>query len=621
MYFSSRDPNCKSIFGALETGQPCIFTVFAPEAQQAFLLLEPDGGQTRWMQLRPGADGRFFITQTFDRPGLFFYRFVIDTPGGRQTFGRRPDGAADPAGTPWQQTVYMPWQQPQALQQGILYQIFPDRFYKAGALCGGFDDRFFANWGEAPSFVPVEQHPADRRMINNDYFGGNLRGITEKLPYLQSLGVSAIYLNPIFEAHSNHRYNTADYHHIDPTLGDEQDFQRLCRRAHQLGIRIILDGVFSHTGSDSVYFNKEGRYGAHTGAYRDPVSRYRSWFHFNRYPDDYSAWWGFETLPETNELDEDFCRFITGENGVIRRWMRLGADGWRLDVADELPDGFIEKIRQAIKAEKPAGVLYGEVWEDASNKISYDARRRFLYGAELDSVMNYPWREAILAFVRGGSGILFMDAVLNLLENYPKPAVDLLMNLLGTHDTERVLTALAGEPENGRGRDWQAAQRLTGSQLQQGFTLLKLATVLQYTLPGIPCVYYGDELLAQGYRDPFNRQCMDWEQAEQGCPSLEWYRFLGRLRRQVQALQGGRLIPAQYDGQCASYLRVGDDELFVAVNPSDSEARVFLPPDWQDDRVLLGPAPRDDALLLPPKSAGILYREPARAQRLQNKRP
>ena len=318
----------------------------------------------------------------------------------------------------------------------------------------GFADRIYREKKDGePYFWPNEQEDG---YLNRDYFGGDFEGIRQKLPYLANLGVTCIYLNPIFEAHSNHRYNTADYLKPDPLLGTAEEFTRLCAEAKERGIRIILDGVFSHTGSDSLYFNREGRYGP-GGAYRDRNSPYRSWYDFDSgYNCGYRSWWGFESLPEVQEDDPSYVNFICGKGGVIDTWLNRGASGFRLDVADELPDEFIEKIRAAVKSHGNDKLLIGEVWEDATTKEAFGRRRTYLRGHGLDTTMNYPFRNLTIDFVRGADAAAVADGLMDIVENYPKPAVDCLMNFLSTHDTERAMTAISGEPANGRDRYWQS---------------------------------------------------------------------------------------------------------------------------------------------------------------------
>ena len=302
------------------------------------------------------------------------------------------------------------------------------------------------NWSDIPEYRPNEQG----EILNNDFFGGTLRGIASKLDYLESLHVRTIYLNPIFQAYSNHRYDTGDYKRIDPMLGTEEDFRALCAQAAARGMRVILDGVFNHTGYDSRYFNGSGRYNS-LGAHQSKDSPYYGWFDFKRWPDEYGSWWGIYTLPQVNEMNEDYLRYIIeDEDSVIRRWLRLGASGWRLDVADELPDAFIRHLTAAAKREKPDALVLGEVWEDASNKISYSERRAYFHGGELDSVMNYPLSDAILAFLGGGTAEHFAETMECIRENYPHDVFYSLMNVVGTHDTARTLTLLGVADEEWR---------------------------------------------------------------------------------------------------------------------------------------------------------------------------
>lgn len=587
MYFNSFDLQYKSHFGAVSQGNTICFYVDGGDATDAYMMIRCGEGEFEYRQMQKSMDSRFFISVTFDDVGVYFYRFKLITPNGEKQLYRAPNGSSTfTAPFDWQQTVYSKdYSTPEYIKGGVIYQIFPDRFYKADVeLPPQYEDRVYVDWNAQPCYINGNKG----LVINNDYFGGNLAGITEKLPYIKSLGVSVIYLNPIFEAHSNHRYNTANYMKIDPTLGDENDFKVLCDSAHKLNIAIVLDGVFSHTGSDSIYFNKENRYDS-VGAYNSEQSSYYSWYGFKQWPNDYHSWWGFETLPEVNENDEKFCEYITGENGVIDYWMSKGANGFRLDVADELPDEFIKKIRKAIKRNNENGFLIGEVWEDASNKVSYSAQRQYLWGEELDSVMNYPFANEILRFVRYKDGIKFMDKIMQIIENYPKCALDVLMNLLSTHDTERLITALAGEPSNGRGREWQCRVSLTPNQRELGIKLCKIAAVLQYTLPGVPSLYYGDEIATEGYRDPFNRASFKWDKVSSDNSMLEFYKTLGILRKNCLALKSGEFIKAQYDYNLVSYLRVAENsEIFVMANPTECDAWFWLLPGWENDDVLIG---------------------------------
>ena len=434
-----------------------------------------------------------------------------------------------------------------------MYQIFPDRFCNSGTKKIVPLDRNLKRWGELPMYT---MHPLFG-VWNNDYQCGDLKGIEEKLPYLKSLNVDMIYLNPIFEAHSNHRYNTADYESIDPLLGKEEDFISLCMEAHKLGIKIILDGVFSHTGDDSIYFNRYKRYDG-DGAYNSKSSPYYKWYKFNNWPDSYSSWWGIDTLPETDETNPSYMEFITGKNGVIAKWMRLGADGFRLDVADELPDEFIVKIRERIKAENPEAFLLGEVWEDASTKTAYGVRREYLLGKELDSVMNYPFREAIIDYLVNDNAEDFMERILTITENYPKEIVDALMNPLGTHDTVRIISRLSGEDAEGpeKSKEWQAGFFLSTEQKERCKRLLKIAAAIQYTLPGFPSVYYGDEVGMEGLKDPFNRQAFPWGNLDMDL--LGFFEKLGKIRANNHMLRDAEFVPISGADGCIAYAREKD---------------------------------------------------------------
>lgn len=426
---------------------------------------------------------------------------------------------------------------PDCYKGGIAYQIFPDRFFFSGNDKDKVpNDRVLRyDWGELPHYLPDE----NGQVKNNDYFCGDLEGIEKKLPYLKSLGVDLIYLNPIFEAHSNHRYNTANYMKIDPLLGDEDDFKSLTHKAKKLGIKIILDGVFNHTGDDSIYFNKENRYDT-IGAYNDKNSRYFNWFIFYNHPNDYHSWWGFTTLPTINKKCVEFIDYICGEDGVLMKWLNLGASGYRLDVADELLGSFIEKIRTTIKSHNKDNLLIGEVWEDATNKEAYGVLKKYFLGKELDGTMNYPFKEAIIRLLRYKNKQEFINSIMTIYENYPSHAMNVALNSLSTHDIPRVITSLVGESCEGKDRNWQATHNLTNDEFQHGVTLLKGAMVLQYFLPGIPCIYYGDEAGLYGYKDPFNRKCYPW--GNENKELLEFTKLLAKFKKQFRdILKDGNL--------------------------------------------------------------------------------
>lgn len=573
--FDPRDAACKSPFGAAACGAEVSFTLRDGDYYACELLVHREfAGVDEVCPLPPAEGGFSGIYTAPQEPDLCWYAFRFTRADGSTVCYGRSGWCGQDALARWQLTVYEDTPTPAWFGQGVTYQIFPDRFRRTSVPdVGGMVGRRWVhdNWSDQPVFLPDEQG----QITNRDFFGGSLAGITEKLDYLKSLSVSTIYLNPIFEADSNHRYNTADYHAIDPMLGSEEDFRTLCREAHARDIHIILDGVFNHTGSNSRYFNAEGFY-PEPGAAQSTESPYFSWYSFHPWPTDYDAWWGVHTLPAVNEEQPDYRRFIISDkNSVVRHWLRDGADGWRLDVADELPDDFIAAIRDAIQAEKPNGYLLGEVWEDGSNKIAYSRRRRYLLGQETHGLMNYPFRTALLAWLGGGDAAAFRDDMETIRENYPPAAFYGAMNFLGTHDTPRILTLLGVEqtPED---KGQRAAYRLSPAELARGQKKLRLAAMLLYSFPGSPTLYYGDEAGMQGFEDPLNRGTYPWG-GEDGS-LLAFFRRLGQLRAERISLQCGiiRYLHAQGGGLVVERLH-GTERTVTALNAGDTPLELTLP--------------------------------------------
>ena len=543
--YDSKLPQYKTPFGTLTPGQVCTVHIHIPCAvgtTAVTLLLKYEDGKTGAQDIPlekqsvKGAyevwGGDFSIPHT----GLYFYYFYVHKPDGGFRLFKQGDDTNMEAGSLWQVScVPADFHTPDWAKGATIYQIFPDRFYKAGNcdLTGKLTPyTLHKTWGEEVEWKPT----ADGKVLNNDFYGGNFKGITEKLDYIASLGVNLIYLNPISKSFSSHRYDTGDYKTPDPLLGTEEDFAELCRQAHSRGIRVILDGVYSHTGSNSPYFNREGQFDS-VGAYNSTESPYYSWYTFYNWPDSYNSWWNFDTLPTVNKMDPAFINYIIeDEDSVVAHWLKLGADGFRLDVADELPDEFIGLLRRRIKGIKPDALLLGEVWEDASTKIAYGRRRSYFTQGELDSVMNYPFRTAIIDYVRGrdgGQGL--KEAVMAIVENYPAEVVQCNMNLLGTHDTPRILTVLVDD-FNGT-REEMSKRRLSRHQFDIAYDRLLMASFLQYTLPGSPSLYYGDEAGMEGGKDPFNRRTYPW--GYENMEFVEHFKRLGRLRREHPAFRYG----------------------------------------------------------------------------------
>ena len=560
-YFDSRDPACKSPFGAVPCGTEVSFAVFCTDEENivsgALHVTEEFAGREQTVPLTLSGGAWRCVYAAPRRPELAWYSFSLRRRSGETvTLAQR------------QLTVYEErGAAPDWFGRGVSYQIFPDRFCRSrvpdpAGLVG--DRTVHENWQDTPEFRPDERG----EIRNRDFFGGDLAGIISKLDYLKSLGVTTLYLNPIFEAASNHRYNTADYMAIDPMLGTAEDFRALCREAHARGMRVLLDGVFNHTGSASRYFNADGFY-PELGAAQSKDSPYYNWYHFTHWPDSYDAWWGIKTLPAVEENQASYRDFIIrSEDSVVRHWLRCGADGWRLDVADELPDDFIAELRQAMDAEKPDCLLLGEVWEDGSNKIAYDRRRKYLLGRETHGLMNYPFRTAALDWLCGGDAAAFRESMEQLRENYPSPAFYSAMNFLSTHDTPRILTLLGGEPTPADKAERAAAQ-LSPAGRELARRRLMLGALLLYTFPGSPTVYYGDEAGMEGYEDPLNRRAFPWGAEDEEL--LRWYRKLGQLRGGRPSLQRGDICYLYADGSGLALRRQWDSEVTTAAMNSGKE--------------------------------------------------
>lgn len=592
MFYDSRSTKCKTPFGAVAAGTKVTFILRPPRSwacSRIFIHVDHEFGNERftfnaeWTGFEEDCDLFRFTLDTSKFLGPVWYHFSYEMDGRIGGYIGPAQGRAGGVGARYdeyppnyQLTVYEKNDTAAWYGRGMTYHIFPDRFHRSripdptGMV--GFR-RVHKKWSDCPDYAP----DSNGEVKNSDFFGGDFQGVVLKLPYLQELGVKTIYFSPIFEAASNHRYDTADYLSVDPMLGTEEDFKRLCHEADKLGIRVILDGVFNHTGFDSVYFNGRGTY-PDLGAYQSTDSEYYSWYDFQLWPNQYSSWWGVYTLPQVNENLPEYRNFIIhSDAAVIRKWLRLGAAGWRLDVADELPDSFIEDLRTAVREERKDGVVIGEVWEDASNKISYSTRRRYFLGRELDGVMNYPFRDAVIAFVLGGTSAEFTERMETLRENYPRACFYSQMNALGTHDTPRILTVLGADHE-----DWMMPKalksqfKLPPDRREMALSRLCVAAGILFAFPGSPTVYYGDEAGLEGFEDPFNRRGYPW--GSENKKLLGWYKRLSAARNQSEALQSGDIHFIATPPQVLCFRRTHGkkEDIICAFNRSDSSQTISL---------------------------------------------
>lgn len=576
-------PNCKKYktpTGAATVGEPIELTLKFTRPQnpsEVFLVLTKDGEDPVHyaMNLVKDEDGEYTynIAVKVTSSGVYFYHFDIQNEEQIYRVGSDDDlHAMLGKGSEWQLTVQSEEYKPTALDGGVMYEIMPDRFFIGGERN---KTKSYATYREDWGGVPEFRADGEGKIANTDFFGGNLKGIAKKLTYLKNLGVTCIYLTPIFEAHTNHKYDTGNYMRVDSDFGTIDDLKDLIKKANKRGIKIILEGVFSHTGDDSIYFNKHGNYDS-TGAYQSVKSPYYGWYKFRNWNNDYECRYNIDIMPSTDDNNPHYEEFVAGQEGVIRYWTRLGLGGWKFDVCEQLSSEFIARCATAAKKENPDAVVYGEVFVDASNMIVNGQRRCFVTDGKLDSVTNYPFKEDILNFVRCGDSKRLNNTVGFVINNYPKRAVDSLINVLDNHDTARLMTVL-GENGDVESKEDKATARVINKA--EATKLVKLASALQYTLPGVPCVYYGDEIGMEGFEDPFNRKCYPWGSAEVDKDLLKWYKKLGAVRlNERKIFANGRYCGIDTDNGVMFFKRKLDNEtVYVIVNNSGKEYVPMLP--------------------------------------------
>ncbi|MCF0228611.1 MAG: glycoside hydrolase family 13 protein [Parasporobacterium sp.] len=567
-------------------GSKVTLSLYAPDAAGVKVRLWWDGHGEDLIDMYQ-VSSKFMATITLPHePCALFYYFIVDDNGSTVYYGNNQlnlggQGQLSLCAPPsYQITVYRPTPVPEWYKNGVVYQIFPDRFARSsdfdpahtGTLPdvrGGVERVVETDWDK----VPVNEFAPDGNICRWRFYGGSLDGITEKLDYLESIGVTVLYLNPVFAARSNHRYDTADYNLIDPVLGDEASFVRLASEAKKHGIRLILDGVFNHCGADSRYFDYFNEFSARTGergARRYKTSPYRSWFDFTNTSPGYRCWWGIADLPDFNTSNPDFVEFITGKDGIVRKWLRLGASGWRLDVADELPNDFIKAIRKAMKEEDPDSLLLGEVWDDPTNKYNYGHIMEYFWGEELDSTMNYQFRASILNFITGEiNANEFCARFMSIAENYPAENFYGALNLLGSHDRERVLNILGGNRMAAYGFDNGARYSdLDDEHYKLARTRYKMLSVLQFCLPGVPDIYYGDEAGVMGGADPDCRRTYPWNHADEDL--VNHFKWLGSFYHEHPVLKNGDFRLTDINDDVIALERFNDEEHFLMfINRSD----------------------------------------------------
>ena len=570
-----------SIFGAFACGQKLLFELEIPRKLgivSAEMALCRDGGGMQYTSLsycgtELGVDTYAVSLDTAELCGdadcgLFWYNFRL-WRGTQTLFGNARDNVdiilSHADGDKFRLLVSRTdFEVPRWTRGGIMYHIFVDRFNRGSFKAPDRADAVInPDWDNGiPQFA---EYPG-AFVSNNEFFGGSLDGITEKLDHLKSLGVSIIYLSPIFKAYSNHRYDTGDYSRVDEMLGGDEALERLIKKAEKYGMRIILDGVFNHTGDDSKYFNKYGKYDS-VGAYQSPDSPYRNWYFFGE-NGNYDSWWGIPIMPKLNTRNAECRDYLLSQ--VISKYTKMGIGGWRLDVADELGDEFLDALREQVKKDSDGeGFIIGEVWENAADKIAYGYRRRYFQGDQLDSVMNYPFKNAVIGYLMTGNAEQLRSTLVSIYASYPKGVCDSLMNILGTHDTERILTVLGGENKFDLPNRELAVTRLSPENRERAVRLLMLASTIQYTVYGFPSVFYGDEAGMEGYGDPFCRRPFPWGREDRRL--MEHYKNLGRIRSRLPALTDGDFKILRSEGAFISYMRENEGgSVAVAANAGGS---------------------------------------------------
>ena len=664
--YDSKDTNYKNVFGAVATGKDVTYSIDTGKdvtsvhfivkgvAKKNLAMTKVDGaaeGQQRWS-----------VTTSYDKLGEYNYFFAVYNGTAAIMYG--DDDAYYGKGTtsdllnmlPYDQIVYQDgYKTPDWMKNAVVYQIFPERFYNGDAsndtantnARGDVDYELINDWYTLPENPEQETLHPDTYPANaykgdgnwsNEIYGGDLKGITERIDYLKALGVSVIYLNPVFESISSHRYDTSDYKNIDPILGTLGDFEELVNVAKENGMRVVLDGVFNHVSDDSVYFDRYYEYlekGTDTiGAYPywayvyDTMSEkgvskeeaetlakdyftknygitnydYTEWFDVftTTLKDDndeevcdknglragkpvygYDGWWGYDSMPIIKATDGSeyqtgtWAQEVIGKNetsttaddSVTQYWLSKGMSGWRLDVANEVSDETWQHFRKSVKALDSDNVIIGEIWTDAV---------KYLMGDMYDSVMNYMFRGAAIAYAKGGSSTEAMNTLERLRERYPQEAFYAMMNLVDSHDTTRLLSYLDGIDDDRNQKEIDQAFPSYENTSEAAKQKQYLVALMQFTYAGAPTVYYGDELGMVGADDPDDRRAMIWGEGNEKL--VKWYAKLAAIRNNYPALRTGTVEPVSgTDTEILSYVRSDkDDKMLVIMNNAATEKEVTI---------------------------------------------
>ena len=475
----------------------------------------------------------------------------------------------------------------------IMYHIFLDRFNRGSQepLPEMPRRHIHKSWHEKMQIGPDKEG-----IWNNDFYGGDVPGITQKLDYIQSLGVSILYISPPVYSQSNHRYDTAEYEIIDPYAGTNEDLKKLCDEAHKRGMKVVLDAVFNHTGSDSKYFNKFASFNE-LGAYQSEQSKYSNFFR-KRYnsktgKQEFDYWWGMDNLPVCNGDSPEWINYITGENGIIDQWFKLGIDGLRLDVADELTDYFIEQIKIAVERNKKDGFILGEVWKNFMRMN----RGYISSGKGMHATMNYPLVDALMRYFKYVDTEKLRWTISDIINEYPEESIYALMNFTSTHDISRPITVFGSKEEFSPYSEWiWDALKKDDRDYCEKFTLTKeeyehakevykaYVTTLAF-MPGILSIFYGDEAGVEGLGNLSNRKTFPWAKEDQDL--VEFFTSIGKIRLNNNFLEQSALNMLKINRDYLMFERTTNNEsAIIAVNRTDQNQPIELPEEYQDKEVI-----------------------------------
>ncbi len=657
--FDSKDEAYKSQFGAVEEGQNVTFSIDTGlDATSAMLIVK--GKELINVEMKAiEKDGKkkWSADIAFDEYGQYEYFFAVYYGSYVQIYCDDDDYYGTGHLTslsdlnPYDLMVYKKgYHTPDWIKNGVIYQIFPDRFFNGNkendknqlSSRGETDYEFVKDWYALPENPEQEKsNPAEYPSNafkgdsnwSNEIYGGDLKGIVDRIDYLKSLGVNVIYLNPVFSSISSHRYDATDYTKIDPILGDMGDFDELVKIAEKNDMHIILDGVFNHVSDDSIYFDRyykfvgqDGKLGAYpywafvydymkensvTQEQAETKAKehfkqlgvtdfsYTEWFQVqNAYMQDengknvtdgigqragkpvytYEGWWGYDSMPvikSTNGSEYQTGNWadnvIDGSNSVTQYWIKKGSSGWRLDVANEVSDETWQHFRKSVKGLNSDAVIIGEIWDDATE---------YILGDMYDSVMNYVFRNAVLEYARGGNAKDSVRKLERIRERYPKEAFYAMMNLVGSHDTARLLSYLDGVDDDRNQKDIAHAFPSYEQTSMEAKQRQYLVAMIQMTYAGAPTIYYGDEAGMTGADDPDNRRTMIWGEGNKEL--VEWYATLANIRSKYQALRTGSVRPVELeDTALMAYERSEKEETLAVItnNASTDKTLSYILPE------------------------------------------